>query len=567
MAIYSGKITDFGLAPISGLTPQAWVQAVNEAFGPAGEFLAATRKPLTVNSTTGIYTVSLVPSLHCSPPTDYIIGVTWLEANGTPRGESSLRFTAAVGGGSPGDMTGEPVFRFYNGPTAPASPDTGNIWLDSSEPWSYQFKRWSGMSWISVGAPIEGPPGTIDAGTITMLPAGAAPVFNVTGTPGNRVADLGIPQRDAEPGLESITVSGTRTIAVITGRTYVISGTGVVTLTGVLGAMPNLQLTVPMRVEGFSLAAGMWVGHNSLDGWRFREAAAPAVGDIVAPTPGALAATLMDTSGLLRVTNATDDVVLHASPYRFSTNNGSTWSAWQASASFELSSLTAGTEYVFKHQTRDAASNVATGSAVTATTAAAPTWTTRMYDTFTAADGTALAGRTPDTGTAWGATPSGTGTVIRGNKASGTGLNNTSTSALWPNGSAVTQRVRVTFDYSLPISPPYGATVSPYQGINAANNNYFFISLTQSNAGVKSVSMSMFGGGATWSAVQLTTAIPESGTFTFDYLPTRRVGVVKVGSTVIGYFSGGADLSWYGMNMAIINNATMDNLRVEVSST
>lgn len=276
MAIYSGKITDFGLAPISGLTPQAWVQAVNEAFGPASEFLAATRKPLTVNPATGIYTVSLVPSLHCSPPTDYTIGVTWLEANGTPRGESSLRFTAAIGGGAPGDMTGEPVFRFYNGPTAPESPDTGNIWLDSSAPWSYQFKRWSGMSWISVGAPIEGPPGTIDKIKVTPIAAGSTASATVGGTPGNREADFKIPvvpggltpaeqaNVDAMKTRQLEVVSGTVTLPASAGdsvRQFYTSGA-----TQFVSGSQRLLASTGTTIVFRRTPAGVW-GYALVDTW------------------------------------------------------------------------------------------------------------------------------------------------------------------------------------------------------------------------------------------------------------------------------------------------------------
>lgn len=419
------------------------------------------------------------------------------------------------------------------------------------------------MPWKRVGEPMVGPPGTIDIGTVSMVAAGSPGSVVISGPPSARKANFVLPDKQREPKLEMVTVSGATTLAVNSEWTYVLSGSGVVELTALPGAMPILKLTSPMRVSGFSLAAGKWVGHLDNVGWEFREAGAPALGDIIPPTPGALAATLMDTTGLLRVTSASDDIVLNATPYRFSTDGGATWSAWQASASYELTGLVADTAYTFRHQVRDAASNVSSGTAVTASTTPAPTWTTRMSDTFTAPDGTTMASRTPDVGTAWGA---GTA-VIRGNKMTGTGLDNQLRNALWPTGSAITQRTRVQFAYSLPISPPHGASVNPYVGINGANNNFFNISMVQTNGGVKSISMAMYGGGATWSATQLVTTIPESGTFTFDYHPTRRVAVVRIDSTVVGFFSGGTDLPVYGFFPQINNNASMGNLKIEVSST
>lgn len=50
------------------------------------------------------------------------------------------------------------------------------------------------MPWVNNGSPIEGPPGTIDSMTITMIPEGAAATATVGGEPGARTANLRIPR-------------------------------------------------------------------------------------------------------------------------------------------------------------------------------------------------------------------------------------------------------------------------------------------------------------------------------------------------------------------------------------
>lgn len=91
--------------------------------------------------------------------------------------------------------------------------------------------------------------------------------------------------------------------------------------------------------------------------------------DETPPTPGTLAASaITGTSFTLTVTGATDETALHAAPYAFSTDNGVTYSAWQASNVYVASELTAETAYDCVHKVRDAAENVATGTAIEVTT-------------------------------------------------------------------------------------------------------------------------------------------------------------------------------------------------------
>ena len=107
---------------------------------------------------------------------------------------------------------------------------------------------------------------------------------------------------------------------------------------------------------------------------------APAMGtyqvsaaDVTAPVAGTLAASAPTTTGFtLTVSGASDSGVgLHSSPYRFSTNDGTVWTDWQASATYAATGLLSGPPYTCKHQTRDAVGNVATGASIVASTTGA----------------------------------------------------------------------------------------------------------------------------------------------------------------------------------------------------
>lgn len=97
-----------------------------------------------------------------------------------------------------------------------------------------------------------------------------------------------------------------------------------------------------------------------------------AAADSTPPTVGTLAGSSITASGFtLTVSGAADETALHATPYRFSTDDGATYSAWQTAATYAATGLTASTGYTCKHQTRDAAGNVSTGTGVVVTTGSA----------------------------------------------------------------------------------------------------------------------------------------------------------------------------------------------------
>jgi hypothetical protein len=121
-------------------------------------------------------------------------------------------------------------------------------------------------------------------------------------------------------------------------------------------------ITVPICVNGATggpivLACD---GTNSIAG-----------GDTTGPVAGTLASSAITTTGFtLTVTGASDaGQGLHGLPYRFTTDGGSTWSAWQASNVFVVTGKTTATTYQTRHQVRDINNNTSTGNALPVTTA------------------------------------------------------------------------------------------------------------------------------------------------------------------------------------------------------
>ena len=148
--------------------------------------------------------------------------------------------------------------------------------------------------------------------------------------------------------------------------------------------------------------------------------------DTTPPAAGTLAASATTATGFTAtVSGASDAVALHATPYAFSTNNGSTWTAWQASAVYVASGLTASTGYQARHKVRDAAGNEATGTAIPVTTAAMPL-SGDIADDFNSTNTVDMNGRSTPVGAATWTTPwemgLGTGAVgINTNRAYSTG--------------------------------------------------------------------------------------------------------------------------------------------------
>ena len=119
----------------------------------------------------------------------------------------------------------------------------------------------------------------------------------------------------------------------------------------------------------------------------------PSATDTTPPNPGTLSVSVDATWADLTVTGATDDHGITG--YAFSSDNGTTWTTWQAAPTARLEGLTASTEYTFRHRVRDADLNVSEGGAVVESTLAGSFL--GATDGFTGATGSII-GRTTETG-------------------------------------------------------------------------------------------------------------------------------------------------------------------------
>jgi len=133
----------------------------------------------------------------------------------------------------------------------------------------------------------------------------------------------------------------------------------------------------PTISAGRLLLTFVWSGDDWVGTYGLPFAAPPAAPDTTAPTAGTLSVTAFDHDSIdLSVAGAADETALAAAPYAYSSDNGVTWTAYQAGATYAFSGLTAETSYTLRHKVKDAAGNETVGTAITQTTDAVPADTT-----------------------------------------------------------------------------------------------------------------------------------------------------------------------------------------------
>ena len=166
-----------------------------------------------------------------------------------------------------------------------------------------------------------------------------------------------------------------------TGNRVVTLPASVVTASGVSWAPGNSPGAESVAVFRHSPGLAKWVCEGC---WVSIAGGVPT--DVTTPTVGTLGVSNLTNTGFtLTVTGATDTGGLHATPYSFTIDGGTTWSAYQASAVYVLSGLTANTGYAVNWRVRDAAGNVSTGTQQTVTTASSADTTPPVWAaTFTA---------------------------------------------------------------------------------------------------------------------------------------------------------------------------------------
>jgi hypothetical protein len=98
---------------------------------------------VTLNPTTGAFSITLIPSGELTPTTgsspgvDYIIEVGRFEEaiDGTYfAGVDAWKFTAVAGGGNVGGMNGGSLLAVWIGPPWPAAPLPKGLYIDTTPP-------------------------------------------------------------------------------------------------------------------------------------------------------------------------------------------------------------------------------------------------------------------------------------------------------------------------------------------------------------------------------------------------------------------------------------------------
>lgn len=271
-----------------------------------------------------------------------------------------------------------------------------------------------------------------------------------------------------------VAVEGTSTLDVYSEHVYELTGssTPVVSLSGKLGTQVVIRWHgAAGKIEGTDVVEGKeYICVNWKEGWTVYTVGATTP-DPTGPTAGTLVGSSITSTGFtLTVSGASDPVELHASPYRFSTDNGATWTAYQSSAVYVVTGKSATTGYQCVAQVRNAAGATALTAVITVTTISGASWQTVAKDSFNGTDGTALTAHTSETG---GVTYTGSqaGPKILSNKVDVYPYGNTQNSA-----SSVTTglgaKFRASLGYVIPaLHPDSTRTVSLYihDGVSAAN--------------------------------------------------------------------------------------------------
>lgn len=126
-ATYTGTLKDLGLGALATYFPRLVVRPEVECYAD-GVLVSARGKVLTVNSTTGAFTFTAIPSAQLSAPgypkgVRYILEVALFDE--TAQGDKWLtklewwRFTARIGGGDITSMGEAPPMDLFIGPPWP----------------------------------------------------------------------------------------------------------------------------------------------------------------------------------------------------------------------------------------------------------------------------------------------------------------------------------------------------------------------------------------------------------------------------------------------------------------
>lgn len=141
METYTATLTDIGLGVLTAYHPEMTVRPEERAFGPGG-LVADVRVPVSLNPTTGAFSMSLIPSGDLTNArtgqggVPYVIEVGRFELaedlTKVWHGTEAWRFTAVAGGGNIGEMSGGSLLAVWIGPPWPSAPLPKGLYIDTA---------------------------------------------------------------------------------------------------------------------------------------------------------------------------------------------------------------------------------------------------------------------------------------------------------------------------------------------------------------------------------------------------------------------------------------------------
>ncbi len=129
---YTGRLSDLGVTTLTPYRPELRVYPERESWGPDGPVM--DRKVLvTLNKSTGSFSVDLIASPDLEPPGPYILSLSFFEDEAVGShlaGRNWWRFYAAYGGGKIAQMGPESLGSIWEGVTTPPVENSKVTWVD-----------------------------------------------------------------------------------------------------------------------------------------------------------------------------------------------------------------------------------------------------------------------------------------------------------------------------------------------------------------------------------------------------------------------------------------------------
>ena len=318
-------------------------------------------------------------------------------------------------------------------------------------------------------------------------------------------------------------------------------------------------LTLPDASTVTLMAGEVAAVRHFAGAWRvFTATPGAVVKDETAPTAGTLTVTVAPTTATLTVTGALDDTALHTLPYAYSKDAGATWTGWTDAATYQYTGLAQQTSYAFRHKVRDAAGNERVGATVTKSTTKVPVFAVVGKDTYTAADGANLAGRTTEVG---GFTTVGSGTIL--NNRIEQGRVTTTINSGFPAPAATNKNpTRATVSYNVGTYTGSRVKLEVWANTAGTNSTAFAIAPDGKVAFIpySSPNWTVAWEGGTAPTVALT------GTMSLEVDPTQGSGSFTVNGTKVATISGPTTHIAGGAKATLDREGWMDDLTIEVAS-